>query len=696
MPNTYARGTAKREEKTSRPHGFDAPDSYIGWVLYENKTERARFDLSYLKSLFGDYAKIVRILILDKFSRLARKSVSGIEESINSFCKYKKAKFPNLAPITGPTFNAGEAANWQTVTDSWANTIMTRKGSPRAHAEKLSGFNRMMHYLSAASVIPKMTLQTGAKNRHKQSTARPLLAQQVKVKKGDIPKEVHDVIQATVDASLPEDDADNRKILTDMLLSIAAGISSTEALSPEKVQEKLKNHAENCMRKIQEIASKKYRNWEAIYVEGQELMENGHTATAESIAKAFRGDSSSILYVSSLIESSAKSLVPHGLLAFELHFGGIPPSETEADINATFARKFYAKVCKKSHADAMLFPTPDAVASTTLLLASETPLNIAVIISIDLPLGMQPIPDNDDAVVVSSIKKRANCKNVPAIIQKLRSDGLTSAYHAMKMLESAGRPLRMRFNANLKAANERAGNHLNEVVTIDFEKKKSKEKIALDAALLDGTAGKLFISKFFSQPELMTDINLRNRLRYFLRDEKISDEYMFTPSAIRPCVLMLAGMSSSPDSQIIANMASHGEDSNATSAYAFRVAQRLRAFAHMRQFQEGVASLMKNREPVASADSDDAVSDRSCTHIVNLSEELMLDAQLTIECLTRSNDLLVETRRQHWIYRCEPELAWATVVMEKSEKSSWAKFITRVKRTAKEALAAGYIHPLEI
>jgi hypothetical protein len=163
-------------------------------------------------------------------------------------------------------------------------------------------------------------------------------------------------------------------------------------------------------------------------------------------------------------------------------------------------------------------------------------------------------------------------------------------------------------------------------------------------------------------------------------------------------VLVLHSLSKAPDSQIERQLAGHSEDSTATSRYEFRLEQRLRLSAYARRYQREMLQL---GHAVATGQDQQSLPPESQdvgllhSQIVDISDDLILDAVLTTRCLERANDDLVRYRRAHWLNVCEPALAWSTVLLEKAKKSPLAHRVPWAERVAEKLLQDGYVHLLE-
>lgn len=288
-----------------------------------------------------------------------------------------------------------------------------------------------------------------------------------------------------------------------------------------------------------------------------------------------------------------------------------------------------------------------------LLTACETGANPSVLCELNLDLGLKPHPDQPGGFVFESLKRRAGNAIIVSLLSDQRSDGQLPAIAALKLLSTALEPVRAALHTD-----------------------------------------SFFVFRFFDQASFANTSFLANQLRYLLRDAGLAKTHKFTPSAIRTCFLVIHSLSKSPDSLIEKQLAGHAEDSTATSRYEFRLEQRVRLSAYARQYQQQMGELaeMVKTERLEHINDQDDLWHRQ---MVDLNDDLILDAVLTLRCLERANNDLVQNRRAHWLHACEPELAWATVLLEKAKKSAVAHRVRFAEAKATKLLAAGFIHHLE-
>lgn len=613
---------------------------------------------------------------------------------IRRFGEWLDKNLPELHPFDANA-SSHERKAWQTAINAWAGAVIqSHIDAPRSAGQRLGYVRQILLKLNRMGVCSKLSVPTIPSNSHKRSRQRRSLIQQVRpTKKPEhtatgLPKDDagEELITKTLGQLAEELDPNDREELTEALVALAANFPELAPKTPEEVVLALKRLAERCIETIQSVASQKFRDWEEIYRATPDLLSAGDPEIAAQIQAVLLGDKTHKKTLAGKFRRHKRDFIPHALLCIETYYGGMPPAAKDT-LDKTFCELLYSQVVGRFELDAMFAPSPDAVAAGMLLAACESALNVAPLCDIQIPLGYHPAPDINDAVVVGAIKERANGKYVISVLSTKPFNDMVPATHAMAAISDAAARQR---KAYLEDIQKREA----QLLQIP-ERPESQPRLVRP---VEKVSAPLFVFRYQSSVSKANGHFLAKRLDYFLRDEGISDSFAFTPSAIRPCVLMLKDLSKSPDSLIVATLGGHTHLSNATSAYQFQLLQRLRLSSYQRQFQEKALQLASQALATPEKDEDDdyVLGDSTATFVVHLTDSLCKDGYLTKWSLERASEILIMTRREHWMTRCMPELAWATALLEKAAVSLMANRLPFIERAARREFDAGFCHFLEI
>lgn len=637
------------------PHGCDDANSLKFWVHYKKEAKPKIFNFAFFSTFFGNRAYNAASKLTELWAMGAKQTARNRHRDLENFFEHiSGTDVPQSAPLsTALIDNSVPFRTWQSAVDDWGGGIKAKYGAkPRTAGQIIANVNRSLTLLQRLQVFPKICLPSIPKNAHKKSSQRATLAQQITVD-GSISKRIGDLVD---ELSSRFSDPEDKEYAKAELLALAKTLGDALPTSPEGLVAALQQVQRTCINTIETIASSAFRQWQTHQERCAEYLRSADEILKEMLCKAIGGDQHACQWLSGFGATfTREALIGSSLQCFLEHFDGIPPCLGNAQ-HKTALKWLYKNAVSRFEFDALLNPTPDAVAAAMLLCACETGVNVSVLCELSSDLGIKPIPGDATAFSFEALKRRAGNKFVVSILRTERDDGVLPTITALLALQTG----LAAFRKALATTN-------------------------------------LFVFRFGDKPSHASGEFLANRLKYLLRNSGLDSKYKFTPSAIRVCFLMLHGIDKSPDSLIERQLAGHGEDSTATSRYEFRLEQRLRLSAYARQYQERAtrfAEAVANGQidTVAEANTED---DFRHSQIVDLSDDVILDAVLTTRCLERANDDLVQNRRSHWLYVCEPELAWATVLLEKAEKSALAHRVAWAHKEADRLVMAGFVHHLE-
>lgn len=623
---------------------------FVNWKKQKRRTE---FGFEFLREPLGDNAYPASSKLVRLWAMGAKRTSTSRHQLLRAF--FEQLPAPLRSTVGIHPNDPSVERDCQIAVDAWAGAIKAKHAEkPRTAGEILGSVNRGLRLLQAAEYFPKVALPGKVPNSHRASSTRPTLAEQIRVSHAERSTQLGDVIDAMLDALVdPADRAAGKSELN----ALAGQLKGDLPTSPEGLLAALRELQHKCLSTVTSLASAEFRRWQSQYEQRDRLLGLADEQLIEQLRLAFGNDKAGREWVQAFLGTySRDELVGSALACFIRSYGGLAICEPKSK-SLGFVSWFYEHVGGRTELDALLHATPSAVACAMLLTACETGANPAVLCELNLELGLKPHPDQPGAYVFESLKRRAGNKFVVSLLREQREDGQLPAIAALKLLSTALEPVRAALHTD-----------------------------------------SFFVFRFFDQASFANTSFLANQLRYLLRDAGLSNTHKFTPSAIRPCVLVIHSLSKSPDSLIERQLAGHAEDSTATSRYEFRLEQRIRLSAYARQYQEQMeelAQLVKTEGRGPTKQEADKPDDLWHRQIVDLDDDLILDAVLTIRCLERANNDLVQNRRAHWLHACEPELAWATVLVEKAKKSAVAHRVRFAEAEASKLLAAGFIHHLE-
>lgn len=638
------------------PHGCNNPEKLEFWVQYKKTKKPTIFKFEFLRRHFGKNSFKGASKLNELWAMGAKATARNRHISLSNFFRsIGNSEASDLAPLEKALIENSDAfEEWQSAVADWAGAVKARHAAkPRTAGQTIANVNRGLAVLQGLRLFPHVSLSRIPRNAHKRASRRVSLAQQISPQ-GTVSQRIGDLVEQL--SSRFADPEDKKSAKTELLV-MAEVLGEDLPTSPEGLLAALEEVQRSCITTIENIASDIFRQWQCQYEKRDEYLRSAHTAIADRLWKAINGDQSSQEWFTGFGGTFTKNeLIGSALQCFIEHYGGIAPSETNSGRAATL-RWLYKHAAGRLEFDALLHATPDAVAAAMLLTACETGANPSVLCELSTDLGIKPIPDDPNTYSFEALKKRAGNKFIDSVLRTTRKDGCLPAIAALQTLQTSLDPLRKKLNTDV-----------------------------------------FFVFRFQDEPSYAGTSFLANRLKYFLRDSGLAAKYKFTPSAIRTCFLMLRSLSKSPDSLIGRHLAGHGEDSMATSRYEFRLEQQVRLSAYARQYHMQAMQFAEARATGnvgADGSSDGDEDDLRFSQFVDLSDDLILDAVLTTTCLERANDDLVKNRRTHWLHVCEPELAWATVLLEKATKSPLAHRVPWAKQEAKRLIDNGFVHHLE-
>lgn len=638
-----------------REFGCVDAEDLLYWIAMDDKRGKSYYPLGFLRAILGSNAHLAAESLVRLFALGRHKTARSRFEEMTRFGEWTASQ-PKALRLAGSADSGPSATWWQRRVDDWGGQVKaTHTEKPRTAVVRIGNLNRCLSRLQRDKLFPLVDLPAIPRNAHKVFEPRPTLAEQVN--RGTANRaSLASVIEELV-ASFSPDDRDDARVEFNAMASM---LGDLPLKTPEAMLEAFAKLQANCLSTVEGLASKAFSEWQAAYARGRELRRSANRRLARLIQGVLTGNPSVNRSPGRLVrEHPHEDVVGSALLCFRMYNGGLAYSAWQPEVKVSAAEQFYRFLgVGRLEFDAMLHPTPHAVAAAMLLTACETGFNPAPLCEVDVELGIKPVPDTPGLFVCEALKRRAGNAFVNAALVAKRADGLVSSLTAIQAIKEAAKPLRRRLGTN-----------------------------------------KLFVFRFRSEPSFASGQFLAKRLRYLLRDADLDHKFSFTPSAIRPCFLALKQSSESPDSMALTHLSGHAEDSNAPASYEFRTAQRLRLAQYARQHHERLAQLADDAKSgklsTAASDGSDEQHERSLTLIVEPTEEMFVDAFLTIECLERSNEELVNTRLQHWLRVCEPELAWARVVIEKAKQSELAHRVPAAKRAAERLISSGFTHFLE-
>ena len=640
------------EEKSkltgAKPWWSCATEDLYYQIQFEPTKNPTNFRLEWLRPFFGARANKAAESLVSLFAIGAPLTALGMYQCIRTYVKAF-----NSANTSGPiTATLESKTALEEHMSQWSNEVkVLHAQNPGTAKAKINGVNRCFRRWGTTGIIPPVEVLTTPRHASKRRRNKPSIPEQIGAKvsvSDDVQAAVAGMISALHESDQPE--AKNH-------LYALAAILESEGLpkSPDGIIEALKVLEQTCIETIHRMASTVFRDWQRKRSYGIALLEHADGFLAEQIALAMSGGTDAARLVQRLANTyTNEQLLAATLKCYVERFKGRPVTQASTK-NFAFFTWLMSRIGGRPLLDALLGPSVEAVAAAILITLCETGANVATVLELESDLGLRPLAEHPGYFLFSALKRRAGNTIIIDILPETSKNGLCTAVEALRSLQVEGELLRNSIGTQ-----------------------------------------RLFVHRYDTEPSIATDSFVRRRLANFLKAAFTNPIYL-TPSAIRPSVLTLNGLKKDADSLIVKIIAGHSETSQATSAYQFRLASRLRVHAYARQYHdlmhEAAADSRAAEKPEAV--SEHSVFDSVFSMVVEISEEVLIDARLTCLCLERSFEELFQTRREHWTSLCEKALAWSEVVLEKAAKSPLAHRLKHVDREAERRLGEGYVHFLE-
>ncbi len=371
------------------------------------------------------------------------------------------------------------------------------------------------------------------------------------------------------------------------------------------------------------------------------------------------------------------------------HCNGVIPTEDDFIGGRSFWQRLMQWIGGANELKYFLGYSTDAAAAAALIYLVDSGANISVVLGFDT--DYEHAADEPGYVLIGGVKARAGHKPIIEFLPVDDPDHKVPAVAALRMLRGMTDGLR-------------------------------KSEPALK--------NRLFVHKYFSAT-VLTDSILRNRMRYFCRDDVDLRDLALNPSYIRSSVLLQAALRSEGTLLATQIIADHAGGAGVTEGYALRLPTRLLYAQKIRDFQDSMQAMAVRHAPetakalglseeraqqllsrlvptglghscqdpfagVQPGTSTDAACSAidSCLGcpmmIFHATTENITDLLVFKEHLEQSRGYWESQREQRWNEVWLPYLAFATVVLEKLKRGPYANLLPQAQSIADIRMQQGY------
>lgn len=680
---SYNREHRRRNWRRTDFDAGEAQDSpLVLWVASLNRT----FDFSTLSAVLPEAtAELVAGTLCLYFQNFSRCTAIGRFTQFKSFMDWLSTQDEYVATLRTNSLpgkiQPGET--WCSSVDKWVSVLRGRYAARYTTlAENIGSLFLCLDALRDAGIAPKVKRPKLPANYHSTAGRRPTLSelQGVDTASEQVMQQVQEQLGEVAGSA---EFGEALRYVKALSKDIPRELANNELAFAEAIQQ----NNRLLLDKIRFVAEDKFLYWQNVYRHGQDIIKLAETDTTVRFKKLLKTNGANLKDAVDALFPTANRDLSTGrfLVALSELYGDRIPSEFEVAPIHRY-RQLLKRLGGRFYLDAMLTAHPDAVAAALILYICDSGANVSP--ALELTTDFEEPADDPNRVRICSVKPRAG---YTPIIDTLPIRDLTVRVGAVEALRA-----------------------------IREMTKKRRERFP-------EIGNQLAIHTVRSKPSNASSDFLAARLSYFVMDAGLKERFL--ASSLRHSVMMDVALRNDGSSRAVNAHTHHRGNSGTTEIYSRSWPVRLVLTRRIREFQtlleasfvfeieDGLKAIgvtercgeelykrairtglgLNCKRPFGNDDAQPTDTCRKlgqcphCERSIFLVDEDNLAELLAIQHVLNKRRLELESEEaSRWESTWADLLAYATVVIEKVEKSHLARYLLRARIAAEQLIASGF------